>query len=163
MRTAVASLRESPCSDHSTQPLKLNEYRFGYHAGFTGAALGVKTWAWQLAHPGEKLPSVSTFTDGRGYYLNEDELCEQIREDVAAGEKALGRKPTAFVLGALGRCGSGAVDMFLKAGVPEENITRWDLAETKDRQGPYEEIAQHDIFLNAVSHQSSSLQSCAGH
>lgn len=123
---------------------------FGYHAGFTGAALGIKTWAWQLAHPGEKLPSVGTFTEGRGYYLNEDELCEQIRQDVAAGEKALGRKPTAMVLGALGRCGSGAVDMFVKAGIPEESITRWDLAETKNRQGPYEEIAQHDIFLNAV-------------
>ncbi|KAM5345861.1 hypothetical protein ACJ41O_011722 [Fusarium nematophilum] len=123
---------------------------FGYHAGFTGAALGIKTWAWQLAHPGEKLPSVGTFTEGRGYYLNEDELVNQIREDVAAGEKALGRKPTAMVLGALGRCGSGAVDLFVKAGIPEENITRWDLAETKDRTGPYEEIANHDIFLNAI-------------
>lgn len=125
---------------------------FGYYAGFTGAALGVKTWAWQLSHPGEKLPPVASFTDGRGYYLNEDELVEQMRADVAAGEKALGRKPTAMVLGALGRCGRGACDLFIKAGLPEENITRWDLAETKDRQGPYEEIAQHDIFLNAVSH-----------
>lgn len=124
---------------------------FGYHAGYTGAALGVKTWAWQLENPGKKLPSVETFTDGRGYYMNEDELCEQIRKDVAAGEKKLGRKPTAMVLGALGRCGRGACDLFVKAGIPEENITRWDLAETKNRQGPYEEIAQHDIFLNAVS------------
>ncbi|KAH6896668.1 hypothetical protein B0T10DRAFT_433186 [Thelonectria olida] len=123
---------------------------FGYHAGFTGAALGLKNWAWQLAHPSEKLPAVSSFTEGRGYYKNEDELVSQIREDLAAGEKVLGRKPTAFVLGALGRCGSGAVDLFVKAGIPEENITRWDLNETKDRQGPYEEIAQHDIFLNAI-------------
>ncbi|GJN82941.1 saccharopine dehydrogenase [Purpureocillium lilacinum] len=126
---------------------------FGYHAGFTGAALGVKALSWQLAHKGpgaEKLPSVASFTDGRGYYRNEDELVEQIRGDVAAAEKALGRKPTAFVLGALGRCGKGACDLFLKAGIPEENITRWDLAETKDRDGPYEEIAQHDIFLNAI-------------
>lgn len=112
---------------------------FGYHAGFTGAALGVKTWAWQLAHPGEKLPSVATFTDGRGYYMNEDELVEQIRKDLAEGEKKLGRKPTAFVLGALGRCGTGACDLFLKAGLPEENLTRWDLAETKNRNGPYKE------------------------
>lgn len=125
---------------------------FGFSAGFTGAALGAKTWAWQLAHPGEKLPSVGSFTEGRGYYRNEDELVSQIREDVAAGEKILGRKPTAFVLGALGRCGRGAIDLFIKAGIPEENITRWDLNETKDRHGPYEEIAQHDIFLNAVSH-----------
>ncbi|KAF7561147.1 hypothetical protein G7046_g2981 [Stylonectria norvegica] len=124
---------------------------FGYHAGFTGAALGIKTWQWQLTHPGEKLPSVASFTDGRGYYRNEAELVKQISEDVAAGEKALGRKPTAIVLGALGRCGSGAVDLFLKAGIPEENITRWDLQEVKEAgEGPYEQIAQHDIFLNAI-------------
>ncbi|KOS18229.1 Saccharopine dehydrogenase [Escovopsis weberi] len=126
---------------------------FGYHAGFAGAALGIKTWTWQLEHP-EKgapaLPSVEAYTDGRGYYRNEDELVQQIRADVAAGEKKLGRKPTALVLGALGRCGRGAVDLFVKAGIPEENITRWDMAETKNRDGPYEEIAQHDIFLNAI-------------
>ncbi|KAG5984249.1 hypothetical protein E4U55_005520 [Claviceps digitariae] len=123
---------------------------FGFHAGFTGAALGVKNWAWQLANPTKKLPAVATFTDGKGYYVNEKELVEQIRKDLEAGEKILGRKPTAFVLGALGRCGRGACDLFVKAGLPEENITRWDLNETRDRQGPYEEIAQHDIFLNAI-------------
>lgn len=123
---------------------------FGYHAGFTGAALGLKTWAWQLENPSKKLPAVGNYTEGRGYYLNEDELVQQIRNDLTAGEKKLGRKPTAFVLGALGRCGRGAVDLFKAAGIPEENITRWDIAETKDRQGPYEEIAKHDIFLNAI-------------
>ncbi|RDA94997.1 hypothetical protein CP533_0149 [Ophiocordyceps camponoti-saundersi (nom. inval.)] len=131
---------------------------FGYHAGFTGAALGIKAWAWQLSHPsgGEKLPSVASFTDGRGYYLNENELVDQVRNDVVNGVKILdrenpGRKPTVIVLGALGRCGKGACDLFLKAGIPEENITRWDLDETKERgDGPYEEIAQHDIFLNAI-------------
>ncbi|RCI15907.1 hypothetical protein L249_1766 [Ophiocordyceps polyrhachis-furcata BCC 54312] len=131
---------------------------FGYHAGFTGAALGIKAWAWQLSHPGgsEKLPSVASFTDGRGYYLNEGELVDQVRNDVVNGEKVLsretpGRKPTVIVLGALGRCGKGACDLFIKAGIPEENITRWDLDETRERgDGPYEEIAQHDIFLNAV-------------
>ncbi|QPG94183.1 hypothetical protein C2857_005290 [Epichloe festucae Fl1] len=123
---------------------------FGFHAGFTGAALGVKNWAWQLANPGKKLPAVASFTDGKGYYLDEGELVDQIRKDLGAGEKILGRKPTALVMGALGRCGRGACDLFIKAGLPEENITRWDLAETRGRHGPYEEIAQHDIFLNAI-------------
>ncbi|KAK8186893.1 hypothetical protein BKA81DRAFT_372849 [Phyllosticta paracitricarpa] len=103
---------------------------FGYHAGFAGAALAVKTWAWQLAHPGEQLPSVEKFTGGRGYYLNEEELVKQITEDVAAGEKIAGRKPTAFIMGALGRCGRGACDL--------------------NRQGPYKEIVESDIFLNAI-------------
>ena len=122
-----------------------------YFAGYTGAALAVKAWAWQLAHPGELLPGIKTFTQGRGYYLNEAELLNQIKEDMAIGEKILGRKPTAMVLGALGRCGTGACDLLTKAGLPEKNITRWDLNETKNRHGPYEEITQHDIFLNAAS------------
>ncbi|KAF2091287.1 Formate/glycerate dehydrogenase catalytic domain-like protein [Saccharata proteae CBS 121410] len=123
---------------------------FGYHAGFAGAALAVKTWAWQLTHPGEELPATEKFTEGRGYYLNEDELVKQIREDVVQGEKIVGRKPSAMILGALGRCGRGACDLFLKAGIPEENLVRWDINETRDRQGPYREIVQSDIFLNAI-------------
>lgn len=78
----------------------------GYHAGFAGAALAIKTWAWQLAHPnGEPLPGVDDFTEGKGYYQNEEELIRQIREDVVEGEKIAGHKPRVLVIGALGRCG----------------------------------------------------------
>ncbi|KAF2127843.1 Formate/glycerate dehydrogenase catalytic domain-like protein [Dothidotthia symphoricarpi CBS 119687] len=122
---------------------------FGYHAGFVGAALAIKTWAWQLTHPnGEPLPGIETFTDGRGYYNNETELLTQLKEDVAAGEKISGHKPTSLVLGALGRCGSGAVDLLEKIGCPE--IKKWDLPETKSRDGPYPEILESDIFVNCI-------------
>jgi saccharopine dehydrogenase (NAD+, L-lysine forming) len=124
---------------------------FGYFAGFAGAALAVKAWAWQLAHPNRLMPSVQSFTEGRGYYRNEDELVQQIREDIVAGEKICGRKLTAMVMGALGRCGRGACDLFIKSGLLDKNMTRWDINETKDRYGPYEEIVQHDIFVNCVS------------
>lgn len=36
-------------------------------------------------------------------------------------------------MGALGRCGTGACDMLRKLGIPDENITKWDMAETKVR------------------------------
>ncbi|KAJ4313493.1 Saccharopine dehydrogenase, partial [Neodidymelliopsis sp. IMI 364377] len=122
---------------------------FGYHAGFAGAALAIKTWAWQLTHPnGEPLPGIETFTEGRGYYNTESDLIAQLKEDVAAGEKVAGRKPTSLVLGALGRCGSGAVDLLEKVGCPE--IKKWDLAETKERDGPYPEIIESDIFVNCI-------------
>jgi saccharopine dehydrogenase (NAD+, L-lysine-forming) len=122
---------------------------FGYHAGFVGAALAIKTWSWQLTHPnGEPLPGLETFTQGRGYYNNESELIAQLKEDVAAGKKVAGHKPTSLVLGALGRCGSGAVDLLEKIGCPE--IKKWDLAETKERDGPYPEIVESDIFVNCI-------------
>ncbi|KAH7128790.1 hypothetical protein B0J11DRAFT_525803 [Dendryphion nanum] len=121
---------------------------FGYHAGFVGAALAIKTWAWQLTHNGEPLPGIESFTEGRGYYRNEDELITQLKEDVAAGEKVAGRKPTSLVLGALGRCGSGAVDLLQLVGCSE--IKKWDLAETRDRSGPYPEIIESDIFVNCI-------------
>ncbi|KAF2261309.1 saccharopine dehydrogenase [Lojkania enalia] len=122
---------------------------FGYHAGFAGAALAIKTWSWQLTHPnGEPLPGLETFTNGRGYYNNETELIAQLKEDVATGEKVAGHKPTSLVLGALGRCGSGAVDLLEKVGCAE--IKKWDLAETSERPGPYPEIVESDIFVNCI-------------
>lgn len=48
---------------------------------------------------------MDAFTDAKGYYVNEDELMNQIRDDVARGEKIAGRKPRVLVIGALGRCG----------------------------------------------------------
>lgn len=42
-------------------------------------------------------------------------------------------------MGALGRCGTGAVDFAAKAGIPQENIIKWDLAETK-AGGPFSQI-----------------------
>lgn len=64
-----------------------------------------------------------------------------------------------LVIGALGRCGSGAVDLFRKVGIKEwvfqlsdcaqwhetvadllrENIIKWDMAETA-KGGPFQEI-----------------------
>ncbi|KAG5292373.1 saccharopine dehydrogenase [Histoplasma ohiense] len=120
---------------------------FGYHAGFAGAALALKTWAWQLQHPDTPLPSVDHFTDGRGYYLNEKEMVDQIREDVIRGEKIAGHKPRVLVIGALGRCGRGAVDACVKAGC--EDVLRWDIAETA-KGGPFQEIVESDIFVNCI-------------
>ncbi|EEQ90878.1 mitochondrial Homoaconitase [Blastomyces dermatitidis] len=120
---------------------------FGYHAGFAGAALSLKTWAWQLQHPDTPLPGVDHFTDGRGYYLSEQEMVDQIREDVNQGVKIAGRKPRVLVIGALGRCGRGAVDACIKAGC--EDVLRWDMAETA-KGGPFQEIVESDIFVNCI-------------
>ncbi|KKY38373.1 putative saccharopine dehydrogenase [Diaporthe ampelina] len=115
---------------------------FGYHAGFAGAALALENWAWQLTNPSEPLHSVSS-------YPNENELIANVKKGLANGEKKAGRLPRVIVIGALGRCGKGAVDMCLRAGVPEENILKWDMAETA-KGGPFKEITESDVFINCI-------------
>lgn len=69
---------------------------FGYHAGFAGAALALENWAWQLNHPGEKLPGVEA-------YPNDDALITDVKKALAEGEKKAGRMPQVIVIGALGK------------------------------------------------------------
>lgn len=115
---------------------------FGYHAGFAGAAASLMNWAWQTTHPGESMPSLT-------YYPNEGELIAEVKKVLAEGQAKAGRLPRVIVIGALGRCGSGAVDMCLRAGVPTEQIIKWDMAETK-AGGPFKEIVESDIFINCI-------------
>lgn len=116
---------------------------FGYHAGFAGAALALETWAWQLTHPAsEPFPSVSS-------YPNEHELIADVKKAIAQGKEKTGKDPRVLVIGALGRCGSGAVDLAIRAGVPSENVLKWDMAETA-KGGPFIEIVESDIFVNCI-------------
>ena len=116
-----------------------------------GAALALKNWCWQFIHPDKpSLPSVQAFTNGRGYYENIGELIQQLRTDMHHPNVIGHTPPRVMVLGAKGRCGRGAVDLLKKAGVASENIIQWDIEETKDRNGPYPEIIESDIFINTV-------------
>ncbi|CAK7901998.1 saccharopine dehydrogenase [NAD(+), L-lysine-forming] [[Candida] anglica] len=117
---------------------------FGFYAGFAGAATSVRDWAFKQTHSDElSLPAISSFP-------NEDSLITQIKTEVkSALSKNGGEYPTCLVIGALGRCGSGAVSLFQKVGIPENKIIRWDMKETA-RGGPFEEIIQSNIFVNCI-------------
>ncbi|KXG46929.1 uncharacterized protein PGRI_036750 [Penicillium griseofulvum] len=116
---------------------------FGWSAGYAGSALAVKNWAWQLTHPNETLP-------GEVPYANQDRLVESVKESLEAGMKIAGKAPKILVIGALGRCGSGAVQLAKDVGIPESNIIQWDMAETA-RGGPFKEISHEaDIFVNCI-------------
>ncbi|CAI7667171.1 unnamed protein product [Penicillium bialowiezense] len=115
---------------------------FGWSAGYAGSALAVKNWAWQLTHPNESLP-------GEVPYPNKEALIESVKESLASGIKVAGKAPKILVIGALGRCGSGAVELAKDVGIPQSNIVEWDMAETK-KGGPFEEIAESDIFVNCI-------------
>jgi hypothetical protein len=79
--------------------------------------------AWQINHKDQPFPAVSS-------YPNEDALIADVKKAVAQGTEKAGKAPRVLIIGALGRCGTGAVDLCLRAGVPTESILKWDLAET---------------------------------
>lgn len=72
-----------------------------------------------------------------------------VKKVYAQGKEKAGREPRVIVIGALGRCGSGAVDMCVKAGVPESKILKWDMKETAPG-GPFKEVIESDIFINCI-------------
>lgn len=79
---------------------------FGFHAGFAGAAAGALALA--SARAGETLGRLDP-------YANETEMVNAVKEKL--GETV--KKTRALVIGALGRCGRGAVDLFRKIGLEE--------------------------------------------
>ena len=81
---------------------------FGYHAGFAGAAVGALALAAQCQ--GDRLGTLSP-------YRNETALVEVVKAKLQEAESSLGRPVKALVIGALGRCGRGAVDLFKHAGM----------------------------------------------
>ncbi|CAH2353072.1 saccharopine dehydrogenase [NAD(+), L-lysine-forming] [[Candida] railenensis] len=117
---------------------------FGFYAGFGGAALGVKDWAYKVVNDDEgNLPGVSA-------YQEEAVLTSEIRGELAqALKKTNGEYPKCLVIGALGRCGSGAIDLLQKVGIPDSHIIRWDMNETA-KGGPFKEIVEADIFINCI-------------
>ena len=106
---------------------------FGYWAGFAGAAVSVKAWAAQRR--GQICGPVAP-------YASKDALLADLGEELRRSEEP----PTALVIGALGRVGSGAADLCTALGLP---VTRWDMAETA-HGGTFPEILAHQIFLNCI-------------
>lgn len=79
---------------------------FGYHAGFAGAAAGALAYAAQKT--GTKLGSLEP-------YPNEQAMVTDVKAKLGGEEINI----KALIIGALGRCGRGAVDLFKKIGLKE--------------------------------------------
>jgi saccharopine dehydrogenase (NAD+, L-lysine-forming) len=118
---------------------------FGYHAGYAGAALAVEAWAHQLQHPDSpSLPGVKS-------YANQDLLVADVKAKLSAASAIAHKLPTVLIIGALGRCGRGAVDLCTQIGLPDSNIIKWDLPETQQYgPGPFPQIVSSDIFVNCI-------------
>lgn len=79
---------------------------FGYHAGFAGAAAGALAVA--ANQKSKKLGLLEP-------YPNEDAMVDDVKQKLGGSGKGL----KALVIGALGRCGRGAVDLLRKIGLDE--------------------------------------------
>jgi saccharopine dehydrogenase (NAD+, L-lysine-forming) len=112
---------------------------FGYWAGFAGAAVGLKVWAAQQAGNLKGPARIHTYPD-------KDALLQDLRTDLSAARANQATQPDAIIVGALGRVGHGAGDLLEAMGL---QVTRWDMAETKNG-GPFPEILAHSIFVNCV-------------
>jgi saccharopine dehydrogenase (NAD+, L-lysine-forming) len=103
---------------------------FGYWAGYAGAALSVMAWGQQQL--GKTLGPVRAFASA-------SEMARNVRASIDT-------IPTALIIGALGRVGSGATDLCVAAGIAP---TGWDMAETA-HGGPFPEVLTHNILLNCI-------------
>lgn len=108
---------------------------FGYWAGYAGAAVAVQAWCHQKLNEGAPLKSVHD-------YPNTDALITELTGKITQ----INEKPNMVVIGALGRSGSGAVDLGEKLGL---NVSKWDMAETASG-GPFPEIQNHSLFVNCI-------------
>ncbi len=107
---------------------------FGYWAGYAGAAVSLMAWAAQKR--GEVCGPV-------GVYPGQEALTSEL---IGTLDQTGAPRPTAIVIGALGRVGSGASDLCRAVGV---DVTAWDMAETA-HGGPFPEILDHGLFLNCI-------------
>ena len=104
---------------------------FGYWAGYAGAAVSLLAWIAQQS--GGICPPVST-------YASADAMKS------ALSNALNGRTPSAIIIGALGRVGTGGADLYQALGMP---VTKWDMDETASG-GPFPQILDHDMFLNCI-------------
>lgn len=101
---------------------------FGYWAGYVGAALSVENFFSDKPAP-------------LRHYSSKEEWLKIINN-----KRQGKRDPITFIIGALGRCGSGARELLDDLELESIN---WDINETQNG-GPFDEIINADIFINTV-------------
>ncbi len=111
---------------------------FGYWAGWLGAALGLRGW---LEVQQDRAFGLVKSQDSRDAFLSE---IRALKSDVAI--------PRAIVVGAKGRSGQGACDLFEACGVA---VSAWDKEETVDLDR--NSLLAHDILVNCVLLRGSGL------
>lgn len=121
---------------------------FGRAAGIVGMALALKQWAIQ--HSDKQL----SFTLPLRSWPSMEAAIADVKQCIAVAVATLSKSdvaaagPRCVVLGALGRCGGGAVWFAEQCGVSV--IAQWDVAETSVG-GPFPQLlTDYDVLVNAI-------------
>ncbi len=112
---------------------------FGYWAGFTGCAVGLKIWAGEQLGYVPVIPALSS-------YPGKKVLLKELKTLLGEAIAAKGAKPRIIIIGANGRVGAGATKLAKDLHL---EVTKWDMVETAVG-GPFQEILEHDVFINCV-------------
>lgn len=112
---------------------------FGYWAGYAGAAMAMKMWTHRQQNGN------ASNLGAQQAYANQEQLLTELGQELER-LPTFARQPAAIVIGALGRCGRGARDLFAALDI---EATAWDIEETA-RGGPFEELLEFDILVNTV-------------
>lgn len=116
---------------------------FGRSAGAVGMALGYWLWANKvLGTPRPLEPMTRPYVDYKA-------LAVDVKKAVDAAVAKIGYYPRPIIIGALGRCGQGAIEFSTLIDAAPDTITKWDLEETRPG-GPFTQILDHDIMLNCI-------------
>ncbi|MCC2111318.1 MAG: hypothetical protein KDJ16_04725, partial [Hyphomicrobiales bacterium] len=107
---------------------------FSYWAGWLGAAIGLMRLL-------ERRLGLDGVAGGVAPFSGRDEVVSRLKDLVERSDAV----PTALVVGAKGKSGSGAVEVLKAAGLA---VTEWDMEETAnlDRAA----LLSHDLLVNCV-------------
>lgn len=108
---------------------------FGHWAGFTGAGLALKLWAYKKLNLNiDDLSPLLPFESSQDFI-----------EKVGGFTDLVGEKPKVLILGHKGRSGRGAAALCRQLGIES---TGWGRKETAN--GPIRNILNYDILINTV-------------
>lgn len=119
--------------EYMTRENGMRYVAFGYRAGYMGAALSLLHWFSKQSGPSYLDRTLQPFENADLL----DQTIEKLGQNV--------QKPKVLIIGAGGRCGHGAADIYERHGA---EITKWDYEETQniDRDA----VNDHDILINCA-------------
>lgn len=107
---------------------------FGYRAGYMGAALSMLHWY-------SKQDGGESYIDAPLQPFENADILDDTIEKLGEGKK----KPKVLIIGAGGRCGTGAAAIYERHGA---EVTKWDYEDTQNLDR--EAVAAHDIMINCA-------------